>query len=123
MAYTFKNIKVWQRAHSLVLEIYKVTKTFPKNEQYGLSAQVRRSASSIATNIVEGYKRRSRKEFNHFLNIADSSLEETKYHLLLSLELFYLSRQDYEKLSVLSDEVGRMLAGFQKSLKLTTYNL
>ncbi len=116
MPYTFKNIKVWQKAHKLVLEIYKSTKTFPGSERYGLTAQIRRAASSVATNIVEGYKRRSDKDFAHFLNMADGSLEETKYHLLLAYDLKYMNKNDYERLLVLADEVGRMLFGFQKRL-------
>ena len=63
MAHTFKNIKVWQKAHGLVLDIYRTTKGFPDSEKYGLTAQLRRSAASVATNIVEGYKRRSDKDF------------------------------------------------------------
>jgi len=117
MAHTFKNIKVWTKAHSLVLEIYKVTKEFPTTERYGLVSQLRRSAASIATNIVEGYKRRSDVDFARFLNMADSSLEETKYHLLLSYDLKYLSKSEYERLSILTDEVGKMLFGFQQKLK------
>lgn len=122
MAHTFKNIKVWQKAHEMILEIYKVTKIFPSSERYGLTAQLRRSAASVATNIVEGYKRRSDRDFAHFLNLADTSLEETKYHLLLAFDLKYLSRSSYERLSLLADEVGRMLFGFQKSLKLKAYS-
>lgn len=118
MAHTFKNIKVWQKAHEMVLQIYKVTKNFPNVEKYGLTSQLRRSASSVATNIVEGYKRKSDKDFAHFLNLADTSLEETKYHLLLAHDLGYLSRGNYQKLSILTEEVGKMLFGFQKSLKL-----
>jgi len=121
MAHTFKNIKVWQKAHELVLEVYKVTKTLPSSEKYGLTAQLRRAAASVATNIVEGYKRRSDKDFAHFLNMADSSLEETKYHLLLAFDLKYMDKNDYERLSVLAEEVGRMLFGFQK--KLIAYSL
>lgn len=117
MAHTFKNIKAWQKAHEMVLEIYKVTKEFPSSERYGLTAQLRRAAASVATNIVEGYKRRSDKDFAHFLNVADGSLEETKYHLLLAYDLKYLSRSNYGRLSILADEVGRMLFGFQKKLK------
>ncbi|OGL38305.1 MAG: hypothetical protein A2042_08610 [Candidatus Schekmanbacteria bacterium GWA2_38_11] len=116
MSYTFKNIKVWQKAHELVLEIYKVTKTFPSSEKYGLTPQLRRSVASVATNIVEGYKRRSDKDFAHFLNIADGSLEETKYHMLLANDLKYMDKKDYEHLSILADEVGRMLSAFQKKL-------
>ena len=116
MAHTFKNIKVWQKAHELVLEIYKVTKTFPSSEKYSLTAQIRRSSASVATNIVEGYKRRSDKDFAHFLNIADSSLEETKYHVLLAHDLKYMDKDNYEQLSMLLEEVGRMLSAFQKKL-------
>ncbi len=105
----------------MVLEIYKVSREFPSLEKYGLTAQLRRSAASVATNIVEGYKRRSDKDFAHFLNIADSSLEETKYHLLLAYDLTYLSKKDYESISILADEVGRMLSGLQK--KLIAYSL
>jgi len=116
MAYTFKSIKVWQKAHALVLNIYKVTKEFPIAERYGLTAQLRRSAASVATNIVEGYKRRSDKDFAHFLNMADTSLEETKYHLFLAYELSFLEKNAYEQMLSLADEVGRMLYGFQKKL-------
>jgi four helix bundle protein len=121
MARTFKEIKVWQKAHGLVLEIYKIKESFPSPERYGLTSQLRRSAASISTNIVEGYKRRSDKDFAHFLNMADSSLEETKYHLLLACDLRYLDKTGYERLSVLADEIGRMLYGFQA--KLTAYGL
>ncbi len=116
MAYTFKEIKVWQKAHEMVLEIYKVTKDFPSAERYGLTAQLRRAAASVATNIVEGYKRRSDKDFARFLNMSDGSLEETKYHLLLAYDLKYLNKTEYERISILGDEVGRMLFGFQKKL-------
>jgi four helix bundle protein len=116
MAHTFRNIKVWEKAHKLVLEIYKLTRKFPSHEKYGLTAQLRRSAASIPTNIVEGYKRKSDKDFAHFLNIADTSLEETKYHLLLSYDLGYLKDNEYENLSKLTEEVGKMLYGFQQKL-------
>jgi|SRR3989338_7393461 len=116
MAHTFKNIKVWQKAHELVLAIYKLTKVFPISERYGLTSQIRRSAASVATNIVEGYKRNSNKDFAHFLDIADCSLEETKYHLLLVHDLGYIDQKDHEDLLKKSDEVGRMLFGFRKKL-------
>lgn len=121
MARTFKEIKVWQKAHELVLEIYKITDGFPSSERYNITCQLRRSCASVPTNIVEGYKRRSDKDFAHFLNMADSSLEETKYHLLLAHDLRYLDKISYERLSILADEIGRMLYGFQNKLK--TYGL
>ena len=116
MAHTFKNIKVWQKAHQLVLEIYRTTAIFPGYERYGLTSQLRRSVASVATNIVEGHKRRTDRDFVHFLNMADSSLEETKYHLLLAYDLKYIGEPSYKHISLLSDEVGRMLFGFQKKL-------
>ena len=121
MAHTFRELKIWQRAHELVLEIYKITESFPATERYNLISQLRRSGASISTNIVEGYKRRSDKDFAHFLNMADSSLEETKYHLLLAYDLGYLDKKSYERMSILADEIGRMLYGFQNKLK--TYSL
>jgi four helix bundle protein len=123
MAHTFRNIKVWEKAHKLVLQIYMITRNFPVSERYGLTTQLRRSAASVATNIVEGYKRKSDKDFSHFLNMADSSLEETKYHMILARDLKYLSQAEYGYLSDLADEVGRMLYGFQKHIKLTAYSL
>lgn len=113
---TFRDLKVWEKSHKLVLEIYKITLQFPKEEKFGLTAQIRRSASSIPTNIVEGFKRKSQKDFIHFLNIADASLEETKYHLILSYDLGYLKEEDYKMLNDLCNEVGRMLYGLQKKL-------
>lgn len=116
MTHTFKNIKVWRKTHELTLEIYKVTKGFPSSERYGIIAQLRRSSASVATNVVEGYKRKSDRDFAHFLNMADASLEETKYLLLLAYDLIYLSKNRYDQLSILADEAGRMLYGFQKKL-------
>ena len=121
MIKTFRDLNVWQKAHMLALEIYKITRRFPKEETYGLVVQLRRAAVSIPTNIVEGFKRRSKKEYAHFINIADGSLEEAKYQLLLSKELGYLDNTDFERLEILSDEIGRMLSGFHK--KLITYDL
>lgn len=113
---TFRDLLVWRKAHDLVLEIYKVTKEFPKEEKFGLVSQLRRSASSVPTNIVEGHKRKSRKEYLYFLNTADSSLEETKYHLILCKDLGYINEIIFNRLSEISDEVGKMLYGLQKSL-------
>ncbi|MDD5226962.1 MAG: four helix bundle protein [Candidatus Omnitrophica bacterium] len=120
---TFKDLIVWQKAHALTLAIYRVTKTFPQDEKFGIISQLRRSASSIATNIVEGHKRNGRKDFLHFLNLADASLEETKYHLILSRDLAYLNESDFEQLNLKCEEVGRILYGFQKSLKASSYRL
>ena len=117
MAGTFRDLLVWKKTHAFVLEIYQITKSFPKEEKFGLVSQIRRSASSIPTNIVEGQKRNSPKDFLHFLNMADSSLEETKYLLILSKDLKYLDETNFMNLSSKCDEIGKMLSGLQKSLK------
>ena len=113
----FEDLEVWQKAHELTLQIYKVTKEFPKEEKYRLGDQLRRSAASVATNIVEGNSRTHKAEFQQFLNMARSSLEETKYHLLLARDLRYLDEGAYGELQSGCEEIGRMLAGLIKSLK------
>lgn len=113
---TFRDLLVWQKAHLLALKVYECSKVFPSEEKYGLISQLRRSVSSIPTNIVEGQKRNSTKDFLHFLNTADASLEETKYLILLSKDLGYLGYQEYDDLNAMCDEVGKMLNGLQKKL-------
>jgi len=116
MVNTFRDLKVWQKAHALTLKIYQNTSRFPREETFGLSKQIRSSALSVAANIVEGHSRKSQKDFLHFLNIAKGSLEETKYHLLLSKDLGYISELTFQELSLMGDEVGRLLNGFRKGL-------
>lgn len=118
MIKTFRDLNVWQKAHNLVLNIYKITKSFPMEERYGLVAQLRRSAASIPTNIVEGFKRKSKKDYAHFINVADASLEETEYHIILAKDLGYIKEKDFNRLNDLCNEIGKMLYGFHK--KLTT---
>ncbi len=100
----------------LVLEIYKITRSFPNEEKFGLTSQLRRSASSIPTNIVEGFKRKGKRDYSHFLNLADASLEETKYHIILSKDLNYLDEVVTNKVSNMCNEVGKMLCGLQSKL-------
>lgn len=113
---TFRDLKVWAKAHDLVLAIYKDTKLFPDDEKFGLISQIRRSAGSIPSNIAEGFKRNSRKDYLHFLNVAETSLEETKYHLILSRDLNYLESDKYDLLNNQCEEIGRMLNSLQKVL-------
>lgn len=117
---TFRELKVWQKAHGLVLDIHRVSRNFPREELYGLTQQIRRSARSIPTNIVEGFKRRSSKEYAYFLNLADASLEETKYHVILAKDLGYFGKNEDKNLMDRCDEVGRMLNGLQKGLHVKT---
>jgi len=120
---TFKDLVAWQKAHELTLAIYQIAKAFPSDEKFGIISQLRRSVSSVATHIVEGHQRNSRKDFLHFLNLADASLEETKYHLIWSKDLGYLDGSYFDPFILQCEEVGRILFGFQKSLKVHSYRL
>lgn len=111
-------MQVWQRSHEFVLEIYKLTKRFPKEEKYGVVSQLRRAAASVPTNIAEGVKKGTRKDYARFVNMAETSLEEAKYLILLSRDLDYISSSNYESLLSYSDEIGRMLNGLYKRLKI-----
>jgi four helix bundle protein len=106
---TFQQLGVWQEAHKLVLRVYEATKDFPREEQFGLVAQMRRAAVSIPANIAEGFKRRGIRDKIRFYNISEGSLEELKYFFILSKELGYiLSNED---LMAQSETVGRLLNG------------
>jgi four helix bundle protein len=93
---TWRDLKVWQKAHELVLLTYNLTAKFPSEEKYGLSSQIRRAAVSVASNIVEGFRRRTIKGSLSFYNTADGSLEELKYQSLLAGDLHYISRKESE---------------------------
>jgi len=108
---TFRDLRVWQHAHDLVLQVYRLTQTFPNHELYGLSSQLRRAAVSVPANIVEGFTRKGNKDFSRFLNVAQGSLEETKYFLLLAKDLDYLPSASFDKLQAQADTVGKMLHG------------
>src|SRR5215813_10463596 len=88
-ARSFRDLVVWQKAHEFVLAVYRFTESFPDREKYGLSHQMRRAAVSIAANIAEGFGKRSPAEKARFLNIADGSLEECRYYLILAQDLGY----------------------------------
>jgi len=113
----FEDLKVWQKSHELVLEVYKVTQQFPGEEKFGLTSQIRRSTVSVAANIVEGSKRQHLNEYIQMLYIAQGSLSETNYYLLLAKDLKYLSDTEYQKIFNQSEEIGKMLSGLIKSLK------
>ena len=113
----FKELKLWHKAHELTQAIYEIMRTFPREELYGLTGQLRRSACSIAANIAEGCGRRSDGEIARFLQIARGSASELEYHLLLARDLHILPSNDYERLSGGVVEVKRMLASLIRSLK------
>ena len=93
-ARTFRELVVWQKAHRFVLSVYEMTAAFPKHETYGLAAQLRRAAVSIPANIAEGFRKRSKPDKVRFLNIAEGSLEESRYYLILAQDLDY-AQTDY----------------------------
>ncbi len=113
----FRNLKVWAKAHKVTLAAYKATETFPKTEQYGLTAQIRRSAASVCANIAEGCGRGGRIEFARFLQIAFGSASELEYHLILAGDLRFLDPTTYGSLDRAVIEVKRMLASLIGKLK------
>jgi len=118
MIKSFTEIKAWEKAHQLVLEVYKITKTFPEIEKYCLVSQIRRAAISIPSNIAEGFKRKSIKDSEHFYNIADGSLEEVKYQLILAKDLGYISIESFSFIFNLTEEAGKTLSCWIKSQRL-----
>lgn len=113
----FKEIVAWQKAHELVLVVYILTAKYPKHELFGLTSQSRRCAVSVPSNIAEGFKRKSKNDSVHFYNIAESSLEELKYQLLLAKDLKYITDLEYEKAFNLSEEAGKLINGWIKVQK------
>jgi four helix bundle protein len=113
----FSELKVWGKAHQLTLATYQATATFPKNELYGLTSQMRRSAASVPTNIAEGCGRSSDDDFRRFHQIAMGSASELEYQLLLARDLGYLATAEYESLSAVAIEVKRMLASLITKIK------
>ena len=112
----FRELLVWQKAHELALEVYRDTKGFPADERFGLTVQLRRAASSVASNIAEGCGRGSDKDFARFLGIAAGSASEVEYQILLTRDLGYLSEEDYRRLNSHVNEVKRILNSFIQSL-------
>ncbi|MDL2277259.1 four helix bundle protein [Parabacteroides sp. OttesenSCG-928-G07] len=113
---SFEQLAVWQKAHSFVLFIYKVTKKYPKEEIFCLVNQMRRAATSITGNIAEGYVRTTQKEKLRFYNISQGSLEETRNYIILSRDLEYITLEEKEQLTDLASEVSRMLNAYCLSI-------
>jgi len=110
-------LEVWKLAHHLTLEVYKISKTFPSSEMYGLTSQIRRSSSNVPTNIIEGQGRQYKKEFIQFLYIAKGSLEEANYQLYLAKDLTYITEEKYIELFEICTRIKMMLYKLIKSLK------
>ena len=112
---SFEDLLFWKKAHELTLEIYKTTSSFPKEEKFGITDQLRRSSSSVPANIAEGYSRQTTPDKLKFFNIVHSSLEECRYFLILSRDLNLLS--NYEKLNNKALEIKRMMGAYTKGIK------
>lgn len=113
----FKELRVWQRSHQLSISIYKVTSTFPKEEVYGLTSQMRRSCVSIAANIAEGCGRSGNAEFARFLQISIGSANELEYYLLLCHDIGLLQSPDYNQLLGELSRIKKMLMTFMQKLR------
>lgn len=112
-----KKLDVWKRSIDMVQEIYQLTKTFPKIEEYGLTNQMRRAAISVPANISEGAARQTKKEFIQFLHMAQGSLSELDTHIEIALRLVYCKEASLYELSALLNDIDKMLTGLIKSLK------
>lgn len=113
-AKSFEDLIVWQKAHVMVLDIYKCSSQFPKSELYGLVSQLRRAAVSIPANIAEGFKKRGKSDKSRFLNIAQGSLEEVRYYFILAQDLNYLDRKSL--LMSQLNEVSRLLEAYARAI-------
>ncbi len=113
-AQNFQDLIVWQKAHQFVLAVYRVSKGFPREEIYGLTSQFRRAAISVAANIAEGFKKRGRLDKVRFMNIAEGSLEECRYYLILIRDLSYADSTD---LFGQLDEVSKLLSGYSTAIR------
>ena len=112
-----RKLRAFELADRLVLEVYKLTRTFPREELFGLTAQIRRSSLSIASNIVEGCARHSEADYVRFLDIAYASARELEYQLSIAERLGYLKSYEYEEISSLCIETSRVLNGLLRALR------
>lgn len=117
----YRKLKIWEKAHKLAIEVYKISKSFPKEELYGLTSQIRRAAFSVPLNIVEGHASISRREFLNFLNIANRSLVEIEYLLEVVEEVSFLSKTEHQRLEDMRGEIAVMLNAFTKSIRNKTF--
>jgi four helix bundle protein len=111
----YKELIVWKKAHDMTLDVYSATRQFPREELYGLTSQLRRSAASVGANTAEGSGRRSNNEICRFLQIARGSASEAEYHILPARDLKLLREEDFHRLSRQADEVQRMLTALIQS--------
>ncbi len=117
----YRKLIIWQRVHPFVLDVYKVTLNFPKEEAFGLTSQLRRAAVSVVANIVEGQAQNTKLQYLQFLNHSNGSLAEVEYYIELARDLGYFSADMYEKLENQRREIGFLLFQLINSLKRTPF--
>lgn len=116
---SYRDLKVWQLGVELAVEIYRLTAAFPKQEQYGLTSQMRRAAVSVASNIAEGHARKTQMELQRYLNIAKGSLAELETQMTIAGELGFADAAAMTKVVALADQESRMLSGLLRSVSET----
>jgi len=109
MPYSFESVIAWQKAHAFVLAVYRITKHYPTDEQYGLTSQFRRASVSIEANIAEGYKKLSKADKLRFMNISQGSMEECRDYIILSRDLQYINSDEFSELHDKLEDASRML--------------
>ncbi len=118
----FEDLIVWQKAHEFVLNVYKITLQFPKEELFGLTSQFRRASVSIAANIAEGYRKSGVKDKLRFYNISEGSLEESRYYIILLRDLNYIDKQKYDELYKAASSVSKLLTAYCNGIINNTNN-
>ena len=116
MTQSFKEVFAWQKAHAFVLQVYQVCPSFPNYERFGLCSQFQRAAVSIAANIAEGYRRNGMNDKLHFLNMAQGSLEECRYYILLAYDLKYINEETYNNMNASIEEASKLLNGYYRGI-------
>lgn len=117
MEKSYKKLIMWQKASLFVETVYDATKSFPKDEVYGLTSQLRRAALSVVLNIIEGYARNTKGDFKRFLDISLGSLSESEYLLEFSLKLGYLTQQTYDLVEKYREESGKLIWAYRNTIK------
>lgn len=116
MTQSFKEVIAWQKAHAFVLQVYQTCPSFPNYERFGLCSQFQRAAVSIAANIAEGYRRDGMKDKLHFLNMAQGSLEECRYYILLAYDLKYINEETHKNMNASIEEASKLLNGYCRGI-------
>ena len=114
--FSFENIMAWQKAHSLTILVYQITRKFPEDEKFGLTSQFRRAAVSVEANIAEGYKKISKADKLRFLNISEGSLAECRNYIILSRDLYFINEEEYNNLYLALEESSRLLTAYSKGI-------